>query len=90
MRIFEIENINRAIIALKRLSEDYEAEFIELYNDLTLFKRLKGGRLNNFVDDKIIPFREKLKDFLSTQFYDDPDIDKIKARLQKMLELLEV
>jgi hypothetical protein len=89
MRLYEIENINRSIIVIKRLSEDYEKEFSILHRDLQIFKKLKGIRLNNFLDNKIIPFRQKLNEFLSTQFYEDPDIDKIKIRLTEMLNQLQ-
>lgn len=89
MRLFEIENINRSIIVIKQLSEDYEKEFSVLYADLQMFKKLRGIRLNSFLNSKIIPFRQKLNEFLSTQFYEDPDIEQIKVRLAEMLQQLQ-
>ena len=89
MRLFEIENINRSIIALKQLSESYEDEFKQLFVDLQMFKKLKGTRLTNFVDNSIVPFRNKLTEFLNTKFYKDPDIDNIKSRLREMLKELK-
>ena len=89
MRLFEIENINRSIIALKQLSESYEDEFKQLFVDLQMFKKLKGTRLTNFVDNSIVPFRNKLTEFLNTKFYKDPDIDNIKSRLREMLKQLQ-
>ena len=89
MRLFEIENINRSIIALKQLSESYKDEFKQLFADLQMSKKLKGTRLTNFVDSSIVPFRNKLTEFLNTKFYKDPDIDNIKSRLREMLKELK-
>lgn len=89
MRLYEIENINRSIIVLKQLSENYEKEFSVLHADLQMFKKLKGMRLNNFLNSKIDPFRQQIHEFLSTQFYEDPDIDRIKIRLAEMLQQLQ-
>ena len=54
-----------------------------------MFKKLKGTRLTNFVDSSIVPFRNKLTEFLNTKFYKDPDIDNIKSRLREMLKELK-
>lgn len=89
MRLYEIEDINRGIIALKKLSENYENDFSEIYNALLMFRKLRGVRLSNFIELRVNPFKQELEDFLSTQFYDDPDIDKIKTRLSEMLSQLQ-
>lgn len=88
MRLYEITRDNRIIIALKQLSEDYEYRFVDLMSNLQMFRKLKGIRLDNFIESRVVPFKKELEEFLNTQFYDDPDIDVIKNRLSEMLAQL--
>ena len=91
MRLDEITSENLFIIGLHRIPTSYEVTFNEIINNLDMFLKLKGTRLQRFIGSNVLDFNLLLQKFLAIQFYDesDPDIIEIKNRCKEMISIID-
>ena len=91
MRLDEIVSENMLIIKLHNISISYETEFNSIIVDLNMFLKLKGPRLQRYIDYNLSEFIKLLHEFIEIQFYDesDSDIIRIKDRCKEMISIID-